>query len=54
MPAGPEPITATRLPVFALAISGCSQPFCQALSTIAHSIVLMVTGVSSRFSVHEA
>ncbi len=54
MPAGPEPTTATRLPVFAGAISGCSQPFCQALSTIAHSIVLMVTGVSSRFSVHEA
>ena len=36
------------------ATSGAIQPFCQALSTIAHSIVLMVTGVSSRFSVQDA
>ena len=35
-------------------ISGFSQPLSQALSTMAHSIVLMVTGVSSMFSVQEA
>ena len=42
------------LPVFAEAGSGLIQPSCQPLSTIAHSIDLMVTGVSSRFSVHDA
>jgi hypothetical protein len=34
--------------------SGFSQPFFQARSTMAHSIVLMVTGVSSMLSVQDA
>jgi hypothetical protein len=42
------------LPVFSGAISGLIQPFVQALSTMAHSIVLMVTGMSSMLSVQEA
>src|SRR5213080_2840604 len=54
MPAGPEPTTATRLPVFCAGGSGAIQPCSKALSAIAHSIVLMVTGLSSRLSVHEA
>jgi hypothetical protein len=45
---------ATFLPVFAGAISGFSQPLSQARSTIAHSMVLMVTGLSSMLSVQEA
>ena len=45
---------ATFLPVLAGAISGFSQPLSQARSTMAHSIVLMVTGLSSMFSVQEA
>ena len=47
------PTTATFLPVFSAAISGFTQPFSQALSMMAHSIVLMVTGVSSRLKVHD-
>ena len=54
MPAGPEPITATFLPVFTAATSGFSQPLSQARSTIAHSMVLMVTGLSSMLSVQDA
>src|ERR1700719_1599216 len=54
MPAGPEPITGTFLQVSAAAISALTQPFSQARSTIAHSMVLMVTGLSSMLSVHEA
>jgi hypothetical protein len=34
--------------------SGFTQPSENARSTIAHSIVLMVTGLSSMLSVHEA
>ena len=36
------------------AICGLIRPFSQALSTIAHSIVLIVTGTSSMFSVQAA
>ena len=53
MPAGPEPMTATFLPVFCLGTSGFSQPSFQARSTMAHSMVLMVTGESLRFSVQD-
>ena len=45
-PAGPEPTTATVLPVCASAGSGLIQPSAQARSAMALSIVLMVTGVS--------
>ena len=45
---------AIRLPVLCAGGSGLSQPSAQARSTIAHSIVLMVTELSCRFSVHEA
>ena len=51
MPAGPEPTTATFLPVLYSDTSGFTQPCSQALSMIAHSIVLMVTGWSSMLSV---
>jgi hypothetical protein len=44
MPAGPEPTTATFLPVLSGLICGVIQPSSQPLSTMAHSIVLMVTG----------
>ena len=44
----------TFLPVFAPAGSGLIQPFAQARSTIAHSMVLIVTGLSSMFSVQAA
>ncbi len=44
---------ATRLPVFTDAGSGLS-PLAMARSAMAHSMVLMVTGLSSRLSVHEA
>ena len=47
-------MTATFLPVLAGAISGLIQPFSQARSTIAHSMVLIVTGLSSMLSVQEA
>ena len=45
---------ATFLPVFAAGGSGLIQPFSQARSTMAHSMVLMVTGLSSMLSVQEA
>ena len=54
MPAGPEPITATRLPVLRGADLGWIQPSSQPRSTISHSMVLIVTGLSSMLSVHEA
>jgi fatty acid desaturase len=54
MPEGPDPITATFFPVFSAGGSGLTQPCSHALSTIAHSMVLMVTGLSSMFSVHDA
>ncbi len=47
-------MTATFLPVFALGGSGFTQPISQPLSMMAHSIDLMVTGVSSMFSVQDA
>ncbi len=53
-PAGPEPTTATRLPVPRGDGRGVIQPSSQPLSTMAHSIVLMVTGLSMMFSVQEA
>ena len=48
---GPEPMTATRLPVEPSAGSGLIQPISHALSAIACSMVLMVTGWFSRLSV---
>ena len=54
MPAGPEPTTATVLPVFLAAISGWIQPSSQPRSTIWHSMVLMVTGLSLMLSVQVA
>src|SRR3954465_11577790 len=54
MPAGPEPITATFLPVLCVGGSGLTQPLSIARSAIAHSIDLMVTGFSSMLSVQEA
>ena len=53
-PAGPEPTTATRLPVRCDGGCGLIQPSSHPRSTMAHSIVLMVTGLSSMFSVHDA
>jgi len=43
-PAGPEPITATFLPVRARGASGSTQPSSQPLSMIETSMFLMVTG----------
>ena len=43
-PAGPEPTTATLLPVFRSGGWGTIQPSFQPRSAIAHSIDLMVTG----------
>ena len=53
MPAGPEPTTATFLPVFFDGFSGFS-PAAMARSAMAHSIDLMVTGFSSMLSVQDA
>ncbi len=53
-PAGPEPTTATRLPVLCDGGSGTIQPSSQPRSTIWHSMVLMVTGLSSMLSVQDA
>ena len=41
------------LPVLSFATSGLTQPSFHPRSMMAHSIDLMVTGVSSMFSVHE-
>ena len=43
-PAGPEPTTATRLPVSAVGRTGVTQPSSQARSMISTSTCLMVTG----------
>ncbi len=43
-PAGPEPITATRLPVRTDGTCGCTQPSSQARSMISTSTCLIVTG----------
>ena len=52
-PAGPDPTTATFLPVRTAARSGF-KPCAMARSAMAHSIDLMVTGFSSMLSVQEA
>jgi hypothetical protein len=44
-------MTATVLPVFFAGGSGLIQPSCQPRSTMAHSMVLMVTGASVRLRV---
>src|SRR5436305_13910557 len=54
MPAGPEPITETFLPVLCAGGSETIQPSSQPRSTIAHSIDLIVTGVSIRLRTHAA
>ena len=54
MPAGPDPTTATDLPVFFSGGCGTIQPSSHPLSTIAHSIDLMVTGWSTMFNVQLA
>ena len=41
----------TDLPVLAVGICGSIQPFSQPLSIIAHSMLLIVTGLSSMFKV---
>ena len=43
-PAGPEPTTATRLPVLTLGSTGLTQPSEKARSMISTSTCLMVTG----------
>jgi hypothetical protein len=43
-PAGPEPTTATRLPVWTLGSTGVTQPSSQARSMIVTSTCLIVTG----------
>ena len=53
-PAGPEPITATLFPVVFDGGSGLTQPISKPRSTMAHSIVLMVTGLSLMLSVQDA
>ena len=53
-PAGPEPITATRLPVLISGGSGLIQPSSKACSTIDFSMFLMVTGGSLMPSTHAA
>ena len=45
---------ATRLPVFVSGGSGVTQPSSKALSAMAHSMDLMVTGTSMMFSVQAA
>ncbi len=54
MPAGPEPTIATFFPVLTAGGSGFTQPSSKARSAIAHSMVLIVTGLSSRLSVQDA
>ena len=54
MPAGPEPTTATFLPVFTVGGCGCTQPISQPLSMIACSIDLMPTGSLLMFKVQAA
>ena len=47
-------MTATFLPVLFGLMSGTIQPFSKPLSTMAHSIVLMLTGESMMLIVHAA
>src|SRR3954465_5677011 len=54
MPAGPEPPSAPFFPVLTEGGSGLIQPCSKARSAIAHSIVLMATGLSSMLRVQEA
>jgi len=53
-PAGPEPTTATRLPVLSRGGCGTNGPSAMTWSAMLRSIALMVTGSSRRFSTHEA
>ena len=53
-PAGPDPTTATFLPVFFRDILGSIHPSSQPRSIIAHSILFIVTGLSVIFKVHAA
>ncbi len=53
-PAGPLPMTATDLPVRFSGTSGLTQPSWNPRSMIAHSIDLMVTGLSTMLSVQAA
>mmetsp|Transcript_67087 Transcript_67087/g.165503 ORF Transcript_67087/g.165503 Transcript_67087/m.165503 type:complete len:257 (-) Transcript_67087:1686-2456(-) len=52
MPAGPEPMTATFLPVRMAGGWGLIQPCSKALSMMAHSMFLIVTGFSMMPSTH--
>ena len=52
-PAGPEPTTATFLPVRDSGGSGTIQPSAKPRSTIAHSMLLMVTAGSLMPSTHD-
>ena len=52
-PAGPEPMTATFLPVRSDGGSGCTQPCSNAWSMIATSMALIVTASSLMPSTHE-
>jgi len=54
MPAGPDPMTATRRPVFSIGGCGAIQPSSHPLSTRKCSIDLMPTGSLLMFSVHAA
>ena len=54
MPAGPEPTTATFLPVLCLGTWGVTQPSAQALSMMACSMDLMPTASSLTFKVQAA
>ena len=52
MPAGPEPMMATFLPERLLGGLGTIQPSSKALSMMAHSMFLIVTGFSMMPSTH--
>jgi hypothetical protein len=54
IPAGPEPTTATRLPVLRSGSCGTTQPSSQPLSMMKCSIDLMPTGSLLMLSVHDA
>lgn len=47
-PAGPEPTTATVIPVRCDGMRGTTQPSSNALSMMAYSMLLIVTGASTR------
>src|SRR5436309_2377091 len=52
MPAGPEPTTATRLPVLRGATSGATHPSSHAWSMMCFSMFLIVTGLSLMLRTH--